>query len=295
MKYHFDHNYWRTNWHAPLKLLLLLTVWIYAGQARASDSVESAGQSQALVTRQDVSTPGTGPGAPVPNFNAYQNVREKKSAFFEFMNTKVKIANNEVWAQRCYLLQLREKLAVVALTAEENRKLSTLGNSYKLATSAQLDRVYVEKLLRRVDIVPTSLVLAQAANESAWGTSRFAREGRNFFGTWCFEAGCGIPPKHRKKGTQHEVNQFESVQDGVRHYIHYLNSSNMYPRFRSLRATAREGDVNPRGENLAEGLTAYSARGKEYVKEIKAIIRQNKLIRYSVERKVTPVLTAQSQ
>ena len=65
-------------------------------------------------------------------------------------------------------------------------------------------------LLNRVDVIPPSLALAQGANESAWGTSRFSKEGNNYFGQWCFKLGCGLVPRQRDSGAQHEVAKFDS-------------------------------------------------------------------------------------
>ena len=68
-----------------------------------------------------------------------------------------------------------------------------------------------KKLLERVDAVALEVALAQSANESAWGQSRFAKQGNNFFGQWCYRKGCGIVPKKRDKGGRHEVAKFKSV------------------------------------------------------------------------------------
>ncbi|MFM9673737.1 glucosaminidase domain-containing protein, partial [Streptomyces galilaeus] len=78
--------------------------------------------------------------------------------------------------------------------------------------------------LRRVDIIPKELALMQAANESAWGTSRFARIGLNFFGQWCYSQGCGMIPNRRNSGAAHEVAAFKSVRDAVSSYFKNINT-----------------------------------------------------------------------
>ena len=132
----------------------------------------------------------------------------------------------------------------------------------------------------RVDTVPASLVLAQAANESAWGTSRFARRANNFFGVWCFTPGCGITPNRRDAGKTHEVRRYKSVQASVNHYIRMINTNNAYRELREIRAELRdENRVN--GLGLADGLLRYSERGPAYVRELKQMIRYNNLHRYT--------------
>jgi Bax protein len=130
--------------------------------------------------------------------------------------------------------------------------------------------------LARVDTVPLSLVLAQAANESSWGQSRFAQEGNNLFGEWCFREGCGIVPEQRSAGKSHEVAAFDSVNASVRSYLHNLNTGRAYAALRKLRQQARAAGEAPKAMVLASGLARYSERGLAYVHEIKAMIRSNR-------------------
>ena len=109
-------------------------------------------------------------------------------------------------------------------------------------------------MLKRVDITPLLLVLAQSANESNWGQSRFARQGNNMFGQWCFRKGCGLVPNRRESGKQHEVAAFETVNASVRSYLNNINSSRAYGRLRDLRQRARRRGERPTAEDLAAGL-----------------------------------------
>lgn len=136
------------------------------------------------------------------------------------------------------------------------------------------------ELLKRINTVPSSLALAQSANESAWGTSRFAQEGNNYFGQWCFQPGCGLVPKSRTAGKTHEVEKFSSAADSVKAYIDNLNRNSAYEKLRSLRAQRAEKNGSFSGTELAPGLLKYSERGKEYVLEIQSMIRINKLEQY---------------
>jgi Bax protein len=129
----------------------------------------------------------------------------------------------------------------------------------------------------RVDVLPPSLVLAQAANESAWGTSRFALEGNSLFGQWCYVEGCGIVPRRRARGATHEVKSFDSVAGTVRAYFNNINTNQSYEYLRELRADMREEDQPIDSMVLAFGLEPYSQRGDRYVDEVQNIIMQNDL------------------
>ena len=117
--------------------------------------------------------------------------------------------------------------------------------------------------------------MAQAANESAWGLSRFAQKGNNLFGQWCFKKGCGIVPGQRNAGANHEVRKFASINDSVASYMHNLNTGRAYKDLRKLRATLRSTNAAVDGHTLAKGLIKYSSRGKAYVKEIQSMIKTN--------------------
>ncbi len=118
------------------------------------------------------------------------------------------------------------------------------------------------------------MVLAQAADESAWGRSRFALFGHNLFGQWCFLPGCGIVPKRRPKGAHYEVQRFNNENEAIASYFHNLNTGKSY---RMLRAQSRKNNKPLSGITLAQGLNHYSSRGIKYVREIQQIIRRYKL------------------
>ena len=127
----------------------------------------------------------------------------------------------------------------------------------------------------RIDIVPTELVLVQAANESAWGTSRFARIGLNFFGLWCYKKGCGMIPNSRTSGLKHEVAAFKDLDYAVSRYLYNINSNAAYHVFRRIRQQLREFKLPLSPEILATGLLPYSERGMDYVTDILAMLRHN--------------------
>ncbi len=205
------------------------------------------------------------------------SVSEKKAKFFAYLQPMIIQANGEVTQQRQQLLTLAANSD--SLSSSELETLSALTKTYrvdkKLTPSEQ-----IELLKTKVNTIPAALILAQAANESAWGTSRFAREGNNFFGQWCFSKGCGIVPNSRNSGANHEVASFDSPLGSVKSYIRNLNSHPTYALLRTLRQQSLNDGQPVSGEILAQGLIGYSERGEEYVKEIQSMIRYNKLSRF---------------
>ena len=140
------------------------------------------------------------------------------------------------------------------------------------------DPIEVIKLLRRrVNVIPASLVLAQAANESGWGTSRFARQGNNLFGLWCYTENCGIEPARRQAGAKHQVAAFDNVEAGIKYYFYTINSHPAYRDLRIRRENLIASGQAVTGIELASGLMSYSERGQAYVDEIRAMIRVNQL------------------
>jgi Bax protein len=208
------------------------------------------------------------------------NVSEKKAKFFASLQPMIEKANNEVLSQRKELLSIQADLP--NLSKGQSKSLDEMTTTYRVDNKLN-QKQQVQLLTSKINTIPPSLILAQAANESAWGTSRFAREGNNFFGQWCFSKGCGIVPNSRNDGADHEVASFDSPLDSVKSYIRNLNRHPTYKELRDLRDLALSQGKVPSGELLAQGLIGYSERGEEYVKEIQSMIRYNKLSRFDVD------------
>lgn len=166
---------------------------------------------------------------------------------------------------------------VEKLGKQDKTYLRKLARDYRIEEDPVESPLARQELLDRIDIIPVSLALAQAANESAWGQSRFAREGLNLFGIWTYDESKGIVPKNRPEGQKHLVRKFTTLQESVGYYMHTLNSHPAYTLLRDIRSEHRSRNSTPEGTDLAEGLEAYSAKGKEYIKLIRQVIRQNKL------------------
>ena len=203
----------------------------------------------------------------IPDFASIESVRERKSQFFDFITQYVDQRNQE-------LLALRKRIHNRQLNDEDLQKVAKRYR-VKWTTPAEVRA----KLLLKVDAVPPSLVLAQAALESAWGTSRFAARGNNFFGQWCHTPGCGMVPNRRHEGANHEVQIFETPFDSVAAYMRNLNSHPAYKGFREKRAELRAQRQVLNGCYVAHGLTQYSEMGDAYVENVKLLIRANRLER----------------
>jgi len=128
----------------------------------------------------------------------------------------------------------------------------------------------------RMDLIPVSLAIAQAAKETGWGTSRFALEGNALFGQWTW-SGEGIKPAGADSDATHKVMKFKILKSSVRAYQRNLNTHKGYKEFRMARAELRDNGRNLDGIILANYLNRYAETGKEYVKIIKQIIKQNNL------------------
>jgi Bax protein len=207
----------------------------------------------------------------LPDFSQYKNVKQKKLAFFSFLRPLTEQANKQV-------LRLREELTHInpqRITKRQKQRLATLARTYKIKTTEPNEQLQL--LLRKVQTIPVALVLAQAANESAWGTSRFAQQGNNLFGQWCFKAGCGLVPSGRPADATYEVRIFNTPLDSVSAYVRNLNSHGGYLDLRRIRECIMAENEAVTGRALASGLLHYSSRGVAYIKEIKQLIRVNKL------------------
>ena len=185
------------------------------------------------------------------------------------------IEKQRVRLQRCYAqFQRHHKVGWT-----DRIWLNHLAKAYRVEPDFTNEQTWTI-LLDRVDVLPTSLVLAQASNESAWGQSRFAKEGNNYFGQWCYTKGCGIVPARRDAGKIHEVQVFHNQSDSIKSYYQNLNTNATYQTLRDIRAQQREKQGKLDSIELAQGLTPYSQRKAAYVKSIQEMIQHFDLQQY---------------
>ena len=137
------------------------------------------------------------------------------------------------------------------------------------------DKDNIGDLLMSVDIIPISLVLSQAAIESGWGTSRYAREGNAIFGQYTFKQEIGILPKERPDTESFLVRKFQSLSDSTASYIKNLNTHNAYKEFREQRKKIRMNGQKLQGYVLSDYLKNYSERKELYIIDLKKMINDN--------------------
>ncbi|MGE0080969.1 MAG: glucosaminidase domain-containing protein [Thiohalomonadaceae bacterium] len=215
--------------------------------------------------------------ASLPADIASLGVAERKSLFFRIL-LPLAMAENERLAR--LRTRLEQALAGGALWRGTHawRFVQRLAGSFGVKGDLN-DPAVRARLLERVDTLPLGLVLAQGANESAWGTSRFALQGNALFGQWTWNADTGMTPLRRAAGARHQVRAYPDLQASVRAYLHNLNTGHAYDGLRRLRAQARATGVTPDAQALARTLQRYSERGEAYVAEIVRMIRDNGLDR----------------
>ena len=214
---------------------------------------------------------------------AMKQPAKRKAAFLRLMLPLVLAANERVLRQRAQVLVFRAKRkAGLALNARQETRLAAIAKEYR-ADGKNLDR-----LLAKVDAVPPSLALAQAAIESGWGTSRFIVEGNAPFGQWTSGAHEGLVPKNRDPGKTHKIRRFDHLIDSVHSYLRNLNTHRAYRTFRSQRSQFRADGRRLDGGALVSALGAYSETKGDYIELLREVIRVNKLKSLDGARLDTP-------
>ena len=212
----------------------------------------------------------------VPDFTTYADAARRKEDFFAWMLPLVEQENARLRGVRRHLAALFDQVRWGRdLSTRDRRWLADLAREFRIQDADPATAAFWRTAFERVDALPVELVAVQAANESGWGTSRFAREGNNLFGQWCFRPGCGIVPLERPEGASYEVARFESPAESVGSYMRNLNTGRSYQLLRRIRADHRGRGRNPEAAELAAGLIDYSERGGEYIDEIRAMLRVN--------------------
>ena len=212
----------------------------------------------------------------IPDFASIPLVSDKKQAFFDYLRPWVRLQNGIISDERLFLQRSLQHINDgLTLTDAEYFRIEEISNKYQYSPRT-INAETLQKLLVRADIIPESMVLIQAANETGWGSSRFAREGLNFFGQWCFRKGCGLVPQSRTSGMSHEVAVYKTVEDSVASYMRNLNSNGAYALLRSIRADMRAQSKEPTADELVYGLVNYSERQEAYIDELLEMLRHNK-------------------
>ncbi len=207
------------------------------------------------------------------------STKERKSLFIRTLLPLVLLENHYLAEQRSKLQQIITQ--EISLSEEQHYWLEKKLAFYRLKGEVT-DEQLQQKLLHRLDLLPPSLMLAQGAIESGWGTSRFAQQGNSLFGQWSYKKGSGLVPDARNEGASHMVAAFDNLQDSVRSYMRNLNTHAAYRELRMMRLEMREAKQALDAQKLALGLIRYSQRGDDYVKDVQGMIRSNKFSQYDL-------------
>ena len=196
-----------------------------------------------------------------------ENTKKRKEFFIQIVLPLILKENNNIKLDRKRLFSIINK------SNNTNLEKKWLERKYKQYGIPSKD---LSILKVRMDEVPVSLALAQAAKETGWGTSRFAQEGNALFGQWTW-SGEGLKPKESDKNQGHKVMKFNVLQASVRAYQRNLNTHSSYKDFRQARAELRDEGKPLNSMILAEYLDKYAETGDKYVEVLKKIIQQNNL------------------
>ena len=207
-----------------------------------------------------------------------QNTKERKELFIKIVLPLILSENNRIKRDRNTLFKVLNKS--INSKAEKN----WLSNKFRQYGVVNKD---VSTLKVRMDEIPVSLAIAQAAKETGWGTSRFAIEGNALFGQWTY-SGEGIKPAGSDKNDKHKVMAFSVLKASVRAYQRNLNTHSSYKEFRKVRAIQRDNDEPLNSLELANYLNSYAETGDEYTVTLKKIIQQNNLRDFD-EAKILPL------
>ena len=196
-----------------------------------------------------------------------ENTKKRKEFFIQIVLPLIIQENNNIKLDRKTLFSIINK------SNNSNSEKKWLVRKYKQYGVKSND---LSTLKIRMDEIPVSLTIAQAAKETGWGTSRFAQEGNALFGQWTW-SGEGLRPKEAKEGQEHKVMKFNILQASVRAYQRNLNTHSTYKDFRKARAKLRDSNKKLDSIELSKYLNKYAETGNQYVEVLQKIIKQNKL------------------
>jgi Bax protein len=200
-----------------------------------------------------------------------------KKEFVKTLLPLISYENQKILLERASLKKMKKFLENNhTLSKSEIRFLEKTAQKYRLKTKNKHKSDILNELLNMVDIIPNSIVLAQAANESGWGGSRFAKEYNALFGEYTYDFTNGVVPLLREEGERHLVKAFDSIDRSVQSYFNNLNSHYAYKEFRNVRKIMRERNNFTNINLLVNELGTYAA-DENYIQTINSIIKVNKL------------------
>ncbi len=205
-----------------------------------------------------------------------ENNQEQKDYFFNYLYKLIEKENLKILKEKAFVVKyLNKSILEIDYNSEDFKRLLEIKEKYKIKKIFS-----IEEYLKKIDIVPLSLALAQAAVESGWGNSRFIKEANNIFGHWTYNPKIGLLPENRDPNATHFIRIFKNLSHSIKKYMSNLNSNRAYREFQETRYKQRQKKENLNGLKLSQTLINYSGIAEEYLKILKSIIEQNTLIRY---------------
>ncbi len=211
-----------------------------------------------------------------------KDIKKRKQVFMDTLHPLILIGQGKISAERIFVKKYFHIKNRDNISPKMQLKMDVIDKKYKI----KKNKILVT-YLKKVDIIHEPLVLAQAAVESAWGTSRFTKLANNIFGEWTWGKR-GIIPKSRPKGKKYKIRIFDDLQESVDSYMLNLNRHHSYSEFREARYKKRLEGKCFQGKEASDYLDAYSGIGDEYAKILKGVINFNKMCEYSLFKESLP-------
>lgn len=206
-------------------------------------------------------------------FYAIKDSNLAKSYFLEHLYELVEQENLAILKEREFVIDvLNNRFLDLQKDSELLEKLVEIKQKYKIKNLYN-----IEEYLKKIDVVPPSLALAQAAVESAWGKSRFIKEANNIFGHWTYEKEIGIVPKRRDFGASHFIRVFDSLESSIKAYMLNLNRNVAYKSFQEERYNQKEDNRQISGLVLSKTMKNYSGIANKYLDILSSVILGNNL------------------
>lgn len=210
---------------------------------------------------------------PPPPGETPEQIAERKKLFIDLLLPGIQRENRRLLGDRLRIDRIERELSSEdEISRDDFEWLKQMATRYNLDPAARRNPEFFDSLRRRVDTLPASMIIAQAALESGWGRSQAARASNNFFGHYCYSRDCGIPAPGSG-----DLRIFKSPEASVLAYMHNLNSHRAYRELRQKRAALRAAGKPASGSVLAPTLTGYSERGAAYTVDVVTLIRENDL------------------
>ena len=209
----------------------------------------------------------------------YYNIKSSKQSkqyFFDYINTLVQKENSKILEERAFVKSmLSSNILNINYNSYEFLQLLELKKKYRVKNLFSMNEYLI-----KINIVPASMALAQAAVESGWGKSRFTKEANNIFGHWTYNPKIGMMPEQRDEGATHFIRIFKNLQASISAYMLNLNRNRAYKEFQNKRYNLSIKNENLSGLILSQTMLKYSGIGEEYLKILKTMIESNALLNY---------------